>query len=118
MRSGLGRNQPAAPALFNEPHFGESLFSAEPSAIERAVYRRRYRLAEAARALRALYGEWSASQHGGSTEFERFRTAAGATLRETAIYEALNAYFKERNAAAYGWMQWPAEFANPNSGAV
>ncbi|HEV3155241.1 MAG TPA: 4-alpha-glucanotransferase [Candidatus Baltobacteraceae bacterium] len=69
-------------------------------------------------ALRALYGEWNASQHGGSAEFERFRTAAGTTLRETAIYEALNAYFKERNADAYGWMQWPAEFANPNSSAV
>jgi 4-alpha-glucanotransferase len=78
-----------------------------------------YRAAALAKigALQALYGDFR--NHGDRSphwdEFDRFRSDGGVHLRRFAIYEALMDEFKRRDAAMYGWMQWPVGYRNPNA---
>jgi glycogen operon protein len=50
--------------------------------------------------------------------FLYFRETEGGPLRDYAVFETLSAWFAERQAAPLPWMCWPAEFREPNTGAV
>ncbi|HLX26719.1 MAG TPA: 4-alpha-glucanotransferase [Candidatus Cybelea sp.] len=50
--------------------------------------------------------------------FRRFVRAGGTALERLAIYEAMAEFFYERDPAAYGWQQWPADYRSPHSPAV
>lgn len=64
-------------------------------------------------ALRALYDRFRMQADSPHTaEFRAFRDASGTPLRSMAIYESLNARFKS------GWLDWPAAYRHPHSGAV
>ncbi|HKU66839.1 MAG TPA: 4-alpha-glucanotransferase [Candidatus Baltobacteraceae bacterium] len=69
------------------------------------------------RALRELY-----EHHDRRAEtFERFRTfvrEGGEGLQYLAVYQALASFFNARDPAAHGWLQWPAQFQNPQSADV
>ncbi len=48
-------------------------------------------------------------------QFSSFKTRQGESLRRMALYEALNAHFREADPNSYGWLQWPAPYQNPDS---
>ncbi len=48
-------------------------------------------------------------------DFRAFVRDGGQTLERLARYEALAEHFRARDAACYGWLQWPAEYRSPDS---
>jgi (1->4)-alpha-D-glucan 1-alpha-D-glucosylmutase len=62
--------------------------------------------------LRALRQGEAATRAGG---FRAFQAGAGPALRRHALFEALQAHFRERDASVWGWPCWPAPYRDPAS---
>ena len=50
--------------------------------------------------------------------FRRFCAEAGDALASHALFEALQAHFRARDAAVWGWPAWPPEYHDPHGPAV
>jgi (1->4)-alpha-D-glucan 1-alpha-D-glucosylmutase len=50
--------------------------------------------------------------------FRGFQRAEGETLRQQALFEALQAHFHETDPEVWGWPAWPEIYRNPGSEAV
>jgi len=50
--------------------------------------------------------------------FAAFRAARGEALQRQALFDALQAHFRRRGLAAWGWPAWPAEYHEPDAPAV
>jgi (1->4)-alpha-D-glucan 1-alpha-D-glucosylmutase len=51
-------------------------------------------------------------------QFRDYRAVRGDALFKFALFEALQAYFHEKDGALENWRQWPPEFRDPDSAAV
>jgi len=47
--------------------------------------------------------------------FRAFQAERGEALHRQALFEALQAHFKAKDAAIWGWPAWPAAYRNPES---
>lgn len=54
----------------------------------------------------------------GQEDFSGFLKQGGQALQDHACYEALHARFLPALGAGHGWMDWPAGYRDPQSGAV
>jgi (1->4)-alpha-D-glucan 1-alpha-D-glucosylmutase len=50
--------------------------------------------------------------------FREFRSARGETLRLASLFYALQEHLFARDASAWGWRAWPAEYRDPKSASV
>lgn len=55
---------------------------------------------------------------GRAQEFRAFQHAGGEALRLASLFYALQETLHARDAAAWGWRAWPAQYRDPNSAAV
>jgi (1->4)-alpha-D-glucan 1-alpha-D-glucosylmutase len=106
---------PAVRRLVENPTFQGALQAARTSPSVRYPLVRTCKR----RALEALN---AAFQRGTSVErqhaYERFLTRESSRLQWFARHEALSESFAREEGRARGWLSWPEEFRNPESGAV
>lgn len=67
-------------------------------------------------ALNAAFGRFL--QDGGSPELDAFVSAGGASLRDFAVYCALDEEMHRRDPDVWIWRDWPEEYRDPRSEAV
>jgi (1->4)-alpha-D-glucan 1-alpha-D-glucosylmutase len=72
--------------------------------------------------LELLYGhfrECHIARHSERAQaFEGWRAERGESLRRYALFEALYEHFRQRDPNAWGWMQWPERYRDPQSAEV
>ncbi|MGK2950811.1 MAG: 4-alpha-glucanotransferase, partial [Thiobacillus sp.] len=69
--------------------------------------------------LEALYAHFRSRHLDRNSEranrFRAFQTAQGEGLRMQALFEALQAHFREQDSTVWGWPAWPAAYRDPHA---
>ncbi len=76
------------------------------------------KLAALAHAYRHFRDRHLATGSARADAFRRFCAEGGEALASHALFEALQAHFRERDAAVWGWPAWPPEYHDPHGAAV